>query len=72
MSKKRSPHGSNCTPRALGRHRHAGLHDVRAADAAHEAARRDFKRDLAAAKICQHQAFAWEGNTLTCFKEATR
>ena len=50
----------------------AGLHDVRAADAAHEAARRDFKRDLAAAKICQHQAFAWEGNTLTCFKEATR
>ena len=48
----------------------AGLHDVRAADAAHEAARRDFKRDLAAAKVCQGKPFEWEGKTLICHKEA--
>lgn len=49
-----------------------GMSEVRADDQAASQARADFRRDLAAAKICQHQAFAWEGNTLTCFKEATR
>ena len=48
-----------------------GMSEVRADDQAASQARADFRRDLAAAKICQHQAFAWEGNTLTCFKEAT-
>ena len=49
-----------------------GMSEVRADDQAARQAMSEFRRDLAAAKICQHQAFAWEGNTLTCFKEATR
>ena len=32
-------------------------------------ARAEFRRDLAAAKVCKGDAFEWDGNVLTCFKE---
>lgn len=46
-----------------------GLTEARATDQAHEAARQDFKRDLAAAQICKGKTAIWDGRVLTCMKE---
>lgn len=47
-----------------------GAREVQAQDSAAAAARAEFKRDLAAAKVCKGQPFEWQGNTLICHKEA--
>ena len=46
-----------------------GMAEVRADDQDANQARAQFKRDLAAAKVCQGEAFEWDGNAMTCFKE---
>ena len=46
-----------------------GMSEVRADDQAANQARADFRRDLAAAKVCKGAAFEWDGNAMTCFKE---
>ena len=46
-----------------------GMSEVRADDQAANQARADFRRDLAAAKVCKGEAFEWDGNAMTCFKE---
>ena len=46
-----------------------GMSEVRSDGQAARQARAQFKRDLAAAKVCQGEAFEWDGNVLTCFKE---
>ena len=49
-----------------------GMVEVRADDKAANQARAEFRRDLAAAKVCKGAAFEWDGNVLTCFKEARK
>ena len=49
-----------------------GMSEVRADDQAARQARAQFKRDLAAAKVCQGKAFEWDGDVLTCFKEVRK
>lgn len=46
-----------------------GMSEVRADDQAASQARADFRRDIAAAKVCKGEAFEWDGNAMTCFKE---
>ena len=46
-----------------------GMSEVRADDKAARQARADFRRDIAAAKVCKGEAFEWDGDVLTCFKE---
>ena len=46
-----------------------GLSEVRADDQAARQARSEFRRDLAAAKVCQGEAFEWDGATLICHRE---
>lgn len=46
-----------------------GLSEVRADDQAARQARAQFKRDLAATKVCQGEAFEWDGDVLTCHRE---
>ena len=46
-----------------------GMSEVRADDQAARQARADFRRDIAAAKVCKGEAFEWDGDVLTCFKE---
>ena len=46
-----------------------GMSEVRADDKAARQARADFRRDLAAAKVCKGEAFEWEGNVLICHRE---
>ena len=49
-----------------------GMAEVRADDQASRQARAEFRRDLAAAKVCKGEAFEWDGNAMTCFKEARK
>ena len=49
-----------------------GMAEVRADDKAANQARAEFRRDLAAAKVCQGKAFEWDGEVLTCFKEVRK
>ena len=49
-----------------------GMAEVRADDQAANQARAEFRRDIAAAKVCQGKAFQWDGEVLTCFKEAQK
>lgn len=49
-----------------------GMSEVRADDQAARQARAQFKRDLAAAKVCKGEAFEWDGDVLTCFKEVQK
>ena len=49
-----------------------GMSEVRADDQAARQALAQFKRDLAAAKVCQGEAFEWDGEVLTCFKEVQK
>lgn len=49
-----------------------GMSAVRADDQAARQARAEFRRDLAAAKVCKGAAFEWDGNVLTCFKEVRK
>lgn len=46
-----------------------GMSEVRADDQAARQARADFRRDLAAAKVCKGEAFEWDGDVLTCHRE---
>lgn len=49
-----------------------GMAEVRADDQAASQARAEFRRDLAAAKVCKGEAFEWDGEVLTCFKEVRK
>ena len=49
-----------------------GMSEVRADDQAASQARADFRRDIAAAKVCKGEAFEWDGDVLTCFKEVRK
>ena len=46
-----------------------GMSEVRADDQAANQARADFRRDIAAAKVCKGEAFEWDGDVLTCHRE---
>ena len=46
-----------------------GMSEVRADDQAARQARAEFRRDLAAAKVCKWEAFEWDGDVLTCHRE---
>lgn len=46
-----------------------GMSEVRADDQAARQARSDFRRDIAAAKVCKGEAFEWDGNVLICHRE---
>ncbi len=46
-----------------------GMSEVRADDQAARQARADFRRDIAAAKVCKGEAFEWDGDVLTCHRE---
>ena len=46
-----------------------GMSEVRADDQAASQARADFRRDIAAAKVCKGEAFEWDGDVLTCHRE---
>jgi len=48
----------------------AGARETHLHSAEADAAKAQFKRDLAAAKVCQGKPFEWEGKTLICHKEA--
>ena len=49
-----------------------GMAEVHADDKAASQARAEFRRDIAAAKVCQGKAFEWDGEVLTCFKEVQK
>ena len=51
---------------------YVGMGEVRADDQAASQARAEFRRDLAAAKVCKGAAFQWDGDVLTCFKEVLK
>ena len=51
---------------------YVGMSEVRADDQTANQARADFRRDLAAAKVCKGEAFEWDGEVLTCFKEVRK
>ena len=46
-----------------------GMSEVRADDQASRQARADFRRDLAAAKVCKGEAFEWDGSMVICHRE---
>lgn len=46
-----------------------GMSEVRADDQAARQARSEFRRDLAAAKVCRGAPFEWDGATLICHRE---
>ncbi len=46
-----------------------GLSEVRADDQAARQARADFRRDIAAAKLCKGEAFEWDGSMVICHRE---
>ena len=46
-----------------------GLSEVRADDQAARQARADFRRDIAAAKVCKGEAFEWDGSMVICHRE---
>ena len=48
----------------------AGAREAYLHSAESEAAKAEFHRDMAAAKVCQGKPFEWDGNTLICHKEA--
>ena len=46
-----------------------GMSEVRADDQAASQARADFRRDIAAAKVCKGEAFEWDGSMVICHRE---
>ena len=46
-----------------------GMSEVRADDQAARQARADFRRDIAAAKVCNGEAFEWDGSMVICHRE---
>lgn len=46
-----------------------GVQEVRADDQAARAAQADFRRDIAAAKVCKGEAFEWDGSMVICHRE---